>query len=105
MQLETRWEGDVFHCAVTGEVDLATAAELRTRLEEGLDRGAKEIRLNLGETTFIDSTGLGVILGRYRRLQESGGRLRVEGATGVVRRLMDLSGLGHLLAEATDRKG
>lgn len=97
MDVAVKWQGEVLTCAVAGEIDLHSAPELRQRLEEGLARRPAEIRLDLSATTFLDSSGLGVILGRYRRLREQGGQLSIEGAGGTVRSVLELSGLDKIM--------
>lgn len=97
LQVSVKWQGEVLHCAVAGEIDLHSASELRARLDEGLARSPSEIRLDLSATTFLDSSGLGVILGRYRRLREKGGQLSIEGAGGTVRSVLELSGLDQII--------
>jgi anti-sigma B factor antagonist len=61
--------------AVSGEVDTFTSAGLRDALNEGIDAGAVDITLDVSNMEFIDSTGLGVLVGALKRLQERGGGL------------------------------
>jgi anti-sigma B factor antagonist len=61
--------------AVSGEVDTFTSAGLRDALNEGIDAGAVDITLDVSNMEFIDSTGLGVLVGALKRLQERGGSL------------------------------
>lgn len=82
---------------LSGEFDLRCADEVRERLEALIDAGHLHLALNLKGVTFIDSSGLGVLLGRYRRLKQLGGRLVVVGATPAVRRILEMSGLLSLL--------
>lgn len=61
--------------AVTGEVDLLAAPELKSVLMGAIASGAKRIVVDMTETRFIDSTTLGVILGASKRLRPEGGEL------------------------------
>ena len=92
---------------VKGDVDLATAPALREHLVEILHRGAPaHLIVDLSQVTFMDSTGLGVLVGANRRVQDAGGHMTVV-ATEAVQRIMRLAGLQHLwtiveqLADAT----
>ena len=55
---------------VSGEVDLATAASLKERLDSAIDRVDKPLVVDLLGVTFIDSTALGVLIGAWKRCQE-----------------------------------
>ncbi len=60
---------------VGGEVDVYTAPELRTRLVELATAGARSVVVDLRRVEFLDSTGLGVLVGALKRLHAAGGRL------------------------------
>jgi len=80
-----------------GELDIEAAASLRDLLDEEIDRGGRDIVLSLARVTFIDSSGLGVILGRYRRLTDLGGTMTLAAVPEIVRPVLELSGLLTLL--------
>ena len=58
--------------AVTGEIDLFTAPEFKQRMSELIDAGRSRLVVDLSETTFIDSSSLGVLIGAHRRLKLRG---------------------------------
>ena len=60
-------------------------------------QGVKHILFDLGGLTFIDSSGLGVILGRYRKVSENGGRAAISGAPPNIQKVMEISGLTRLM--------
>lgn len=81
-----------------GELDVCGATELRAAVDEALDAtGAKHILLNMQGVTFIDSSGLGVILGRYRHIAQLGGKLLVVHLEPQVQRIFELAGLMKIL--------
>jgi len=59
---------------VGGEVDVYTAPKLRERLNELIDGGVRSIVVDLNRVEFLDSTGLGVLVGAHRRLRPLGGK-------------------------------
>jgi anti-sigma B factor antagonist len=63
--------------AVTGEIDLATSPDLRDRLMAQEADGVSAIVVDLTGVSFLDSTGLGVLVGAYRRQEEAGGTLKL----------------------------
>lgn len=68
---------DVPVVAVRGEIDVATAPRLRDQLVRPDVAGARKVVVDLTGVSFVDSTALGVLVGAYRRLRESGGELRL----------------------------
>ncbi len=99
MRTDTRVVGSVLVVYVSGELDLNTAPGFRTAVEEQLDLRPEtaHILLVLRDVTFIDSSGLGVILGRYRRVRAHGGRLVAVAPSPKVRKVFDLSGLAAII--------
>jgi anti-sigma B factor antagonist len=87
--------GTVVH--VAGEVDLATAGRLRRRLRQLLAFGTRRLVLDLTRVTFIDSAGLGVLVGAYRDLGARPGCLRLVATYQAVVAPLRLSGLTELL--------
>jgi anti-anti-sigma factor len=83
--------------AVTGELDVATAPLLADRLVAAEAGAARLIVLDLSDVSFIDSTGLHVILGAHARSQQNGGRLRLTKCSDQVQRLFELVGAADRL--------
>jgi anti-anti-sigma factor len=79
-----------------GELDLATAPEVRELLLAVRNERTGRIQLDLGNVTFIDSVGLSMIVSAHQRLHEDGVGLEVV-VPPMLRRLFDISGLGELL--------
>lgn len=98
MQVFFSQEGSALIARVKGEVDLSTADRLRQELESSLEHARAHILcLDLEGVSFMDSSGLGVILGRYRRLSQKGGKVAICRPQPQVRRLLDLAGLSKIM--------
>jgi len=83
-----------------GELDIGVTDVFRKALEENLAKNSvNHLVFNLSQVSFIDSSGLGVILGRYKRLQQQGGRVSLVGVQPQVRRILVLSGLLTVMPE------
>lgn len=73
LSLTTRTVAEHTVLEVGGEVDVYTAPRLRERLVELIDGGARSVIVDLGRVDFLDSTGLGVLVGALKRLRSAGG--------------------------------
>jgi len=84
--------------AVAGEIDVATSPELRRELHQLADREPAGLVLDLRDVTFIDSSGLGVLVGALKRLREEDRDdiLVLEGLQEPVRKVFDITGLTDL---------
>ncbi len=81
---------------VVGDADLYSAPELRDRLTELLDDGARRVVVDLSETTFVDSMTLGVLLGSMKRLGTAGGRLELVVSRPDIRRIFEITMLDRV---------
>lgn len=91
-QLETVTigQGD-FVVALTGEVDLYTAPELKQELLRLVEEGTHRIIVDLTDTTFIDSTMLSVLLSTVKRLRPSGGQLGIVCTDRNIRKIFEIT--------------
>lgn len=81
---------------IQGEVDLYTAPKLRERLDEAIDAGRRALTLDLSEMDFIDSTGLGVLVGAQKRLRETGGAIVLRNPSRSTSKILEIAGLTQL---------
>ena len=98
-RLETT--GPIGDCAViqvTGEVDVYTAPMLREQIRELVAKGAVHLIADLGRIDFIDSTGLGALVGGLKRLREAGGSLTLVITAPRILRILQITGLTKALA-------
>lgn len=78
---------------IEGEVDVSNASELRDALDTALADGAKEVEADFAEVAYIDSTGIGVLVGAAHRAQESGSVFVVANPQKNVERVFSLLGV------------
>jgi anti-sigma B factor antagonist len=89
--------------ALKGEVDLYTCPELKQELLRVIDDGATLVVVDLSETTFIDSTGLGVLIRGVERLQSEGGRLAVVCTDPNMTKVFEVTGLNRVFSIYSSR--
>jgi len=92
LDIEVREEHGVVIAAVTGEIDVSNSAQLRERLFELADNGGTLI-VDLNRVAFIDSAGLGALVGTSRRAAERGGSLLAVCAQPQPRKLLWMTGV------------
>ena len=83
--------------SVVGELDVATAPDLREHLDRAIDRDGLVVADLLG-VTFIDSTALGVLIGALKRSQSAGGGLRIAMAEPRILKIFEITGLTELFS-------
>ncbi len=95
LKLELKRNGRVLTVQVSGELDLSTSPTFRNRIEEelGHNQEINHLILDLKETSFVDSSGLGAILGRYKSIAQRNGKLTAVNVPPHLQRLFELSGL------------
>jgi anti-sigma B factor antagonist len=91
--------GPVSAVTVSGELDLSSAPQFRTMVRELMGRGVRILTVDLSDTEFIDSSGLGALLWAEHRLQAVGGELVVTHAKSTVERSFRLAGLDAMLVD------
>jgi anti-sigma B factor antagonist len=81
---------------VVGDADLHSAPELRERLRGAIDHGSTILVLDLSETTLVDSTSLGVLLGAMKRMREHEGQIRLVVPRPEIRRVFEITMLDRI---------
>jgi len=91
---------------VGGDFDLVTANEFREKIDNSLEETvAQNLLLDLSKITFIDSSGLGVILGRYRKVKANQGEVIIYGAKPAILKIFEVSGIASLMPICNTEKG
>lgn len=81
-----------------GEIDHHTAEELRQEVDKQFKMSmAKNIIFDFKKITFMDSSGIGMIIGRYKCAHSMGGKLAVTGVSDDLKKIFTLSGLGRII--------
>lgn len=91
-------KGDTLYASIVGEIDHHGAAALREELDDAfLSARPSVIELDLATVDFMDSSGLGVIMGRKATADRLGAEFRIVNPTSRIARIIDLAGLGKVV--------
>jgi anti-sigma B factor antagonist len=87
---------DAYVITLAGEVDLYTAPEFKQRLLDVIGNGAKNVIVDFSDTTFIDSTTLGVLVGGVKRLRTNDGQLSLVCSDRNITKIFEITGLDRV---------
>lgn len=89
---QDKWEIELF-----GELDVLYEKELKEVLFNVYEEKKKDIIFNFLELTYIDSTGLGIIIGAYKKLKENGNTLKIQNPRKNILKLLKITSLDNIL--------
>jgi anti-sigma B factor antagonist len=89
---------DAYVIALAGEVDLYTAPEFKQQLLDVIGKGAKHVVVDFSDTTFIDSTTLGVLVGGVKRLRTNDGQLSLVCSDRNITKIFEITGLDRVFS-------
>ncbi|MDR0913583.1 MAG: anti-sigma factor antagonist [Oscillospiraceae bacterium] len=95
--IETTYQNKTLTAFLSGDIDHHNAGEIRARIDgQAENLHPKKLELDFAKVKFMDSSGIGLIMGRYRQMSLLGGRLEVVNVPKNLERLMSLSGISSL---------
>jgi anti-sigma B factor antagonist len=95
--IKTEELGDASYViSLAGEVDLYTAPEFKQQLLEVINQGARHVVVDFSDTTFIDSTTLGVLVGGVKRLRTNDGQLSLVCSDRNITKIFEITGLDRV---------
>jgi anti-sigma B factor antagonist len=93
IDVSTARNGEVHLFILGGSLDIATSPTLRAALLEAADHGKHDLVVDLSKLEFVDSTGLGALIGAHKRATEKDGSVRLVAQEGQILRLLRITGL------------
>lgn len=86
-------EGDAYVVELAGEIDVYTSPKVKDAITELIDQGHYHLVINLEKVRYIDSTGLGVLIGGLKRVREHGGSVSLVCTNPQIKKIFDITGL------------
>lgn len=98
MKVSAKLNKDNLYVFLEGEIDQSVAGELRIKLDEYLESvKVKNVILNMKLLTFMDSTGVGLIMGRYKKLRQKNISLFINEPNKQIDKVLKVSGLYSII--------
>lgn len=88
-----------------GRLNMVSAPQLKTAITEAVEGGRARVVVDLAGVGFMDSSGLGVLIGGLKRARQDGGDLRITGVTQQVATVLQLTNLDRVLHSYADVAG
>ena len=97
MSVEINVTGEVVTAYLKGELDHHTAREMRNAIDSSIELNMPSLLiLDFSQISFMDSSGIGLVMGRYRNLSRCGAKLHITGTSPQIYKVMKLSGIEKL---------
>lgn len=99
MNVTIEASGSIVIAYLIGEIDHHTAGEVRRRIDNAItDKKPTHLIIDFKNVSFMDSSGIGLVMGRYRLLQgiTSTATLEIKNVTAQTKKIMELAGLGRI---------
>jgi len=104
MQLGYYFEESIMIVDISGELDHHNADEVRRRIDDWIDRfNTKKLILDLSGVSFMDSSGIGIVIGRYKKISLRNGNINIINTNEALKKVFDLSGLFKIVKSFKDK--
>jgi len=98
MKVSAKINRDNLYIFLEGEIDQSVAGKLRVKLDDYLNSvKVKNVILNMKELTFMDSTGVGLIMGRYKKLKQNNVSMFINEPNKQIDKVLKVSGLYSII--------
>ena len=97
MSVQINVAGEVVTASLVGEIDHHTAKEMREVIDSAVELNMPTLLvLDFKDVSFMDSSGIGLVMGRYRNLIKTGAELSIMGAPPQINKMLKLAGIERL---------
>lgn len=97
MDVGFKRSGHTLIVSLSGELDHHNAEKIRDKIDATMEKGFKNLIFNFKGVSFMDSSGIGVIIGRYKKVQRKGGRVCITCLNDKIKRIFEISGLFKII--------
>lgn len=99
MQLDIKCVNRTLIVSIIGEIDHHTSEDARDKIDDQIDKkAAKNVIFDFTNVSFMDSAGIGVIIGRYKKVSPLGGKIAIVNSSSQIKRMLEISGIQKISA-------
>ena len=103
MEVVFKVSNDILIAHIKGELDHHNAAPLRKEIDNSMKAyECRDLILDLAGVEFMDSSGIGIALGRYKKLSKTGGRICIAGSSPYIDKVLDMAGVFSIIPKEPD---
>jgi stage II sporulation protein AA (anti-sigma F factor antagonist) len=103
MEIRFKFEGTTLIVQFDGEIDHHTAAEIREKIDWEIGRNPiRNVIFDFHNVSFMDSSGVAVVIGRFKNLQKIGGKVGIINLNPQIERVFEISGLFKIISRYND---
>ena len=97
--------GEVVTAYLSGEIDHHTAKEMRETIDEAVELNMPTLLvLDFSDVSFMDSSGIGLVMGRYKLMKNLSGKVFVENAPRQIKKVLRMAGIEKMLSEKSGKE-
>ncbi len=97
MSVTIEGSGELIIAYITGDIDHHNAKEIREKIDNRLSLARpKHLIIDFKNVSFMDSSGIGLVMGRYRLMQNYKGTLEIRNVSPQTKKIMELAGIGTI---------
>lgn len=105
MKCDLSVSGEMLTAYLDGEIDHHSVKPVREQIDSAIEQHEpKALALDFGNVTFMDSSGIGLVMGRYRKLQKYKARLYIFNPNPYIGKVMRLAGMDRLAKIQNDKQ-
>ena len=98
MKIDFSKKENILTIRIEGEIDHHSAGEIRDWIDDYIKKSnTKYIIMDFSKVGFMDSSGIGMVMGRYKNIRRLGGELCIVSANAAVKRILDMSGITSVI--------
>ena len=103
-RISVTWGGNVMLCTIHGDIDHHNARVIRAQIDDELYKHRpRKLTLDLSRVEFMDSSGIGIILGRYKKITCFNGKVYAIHVNSQIRKILHMSGLHRIIEILEDK--
>ena len=98
MEIISNVKGNILYVKLSGDIDHHSAKDVRDSVDDLIkNNNPAEFELDLSAVEFMDSSGLGLVLGRYKKQNDIGGKMKILNPTNRIMQILQLAGVEKII--------